>query len=254
MTATIEHQPSGSRGQAVAVAVPVVCIGLILTAILTVVLSLIGLAIGLVVTLVVTVVRVRTFGVSTDRRVTGAFTTIPAADVPAASGFCNLAEGLSASVGVDVPDLRVLDDPGCNLLVVDSGTGRTSMMVTTGLLDAVTRVELEGAVARALVQIRQGDAAAVLRDLAIDRAPDVKVVRSLVGGRSATDDPDRDVLLDQAAVTVTRYPPGLMGALEACRHRTTAVVGSDPATSALWLADPAGHASLDHRIEALGLL
>lgn len=237
-----------------AVAVPVVCLGLILTAILTLVLSLIGLVIGLAITVVAVIARLRTFGTSTDRRVIDSFRTTPAVEVASAAGFCNLAEGLSTSIGVDVPDLLVLEEPACNLLVVDNGTDRSSIMVTTGLLAALTRVELEGAVARALVQIRQGDAAAVLDDLAVDRAPDVKVVRSLLGGRSVADEPDRDVLLDRAAVTITRYPPGLMGALDACRRGTTVVAGADPATTALWLADPAGRSSLDHRIEALGLL
>lgn len=237
-----------------AVAVPVVSIGIILTAILTVVLAVVGLVIGLVVTVVATVVRVRTFGRATDRRIVDAFTTTPALDSPAAAGLINLTEGLSSSVGVDPPEVLVLDDPGCNLLVVDDGEGRASLVVTTGLLAAVTRVELEGVVARALVQIRQGDAASVIDEIAVDRAPDVKIVRSVLGGRSVVDDPDRDVLLDRAAVSVTRYPPGLMAALEACRRETTAVAGADPATSALWLADPTGHSSLDHRIEALGLL
>lgn len=250
----IEHQPSGSRGRSIAVAVPAICVGLILTAILTVLLSVIGLVVGLVLTAIVVAVRVRTFGASTDRRVLDAFTTMPASDVEDAVGFCNLAEGLSDSVGVDVPALLVLDDPGCNVLVVAGRSGDASVMITSGLLAALTRVELEGVVARSLVQIRRGDAAAVLDELAVDRAPDVKAVRSLVGGRTVTDDPDRDVLLDRAAVAITRYPPGLAGALEACRRRTTAVHGADPATIGLWLADPTGRDPLDHRIEALGLL
>ena len=254
MTATTEQHPTSARGGSVAVAVPVVCVGLILTAILTVVLSIIGLVIGLVVTVVATVVRVRTFGASADRKVLEPFPTVPAPDVDAAAGLCNLADGLASSVGVDVPDLEVLDDAGCNALVVDSGSGRTTLVVTSGLLAALTRVELEGVVARALVQIRQGDAAAAVRQFAVDRAPDVKVVRSVVGGRSPLDDPDRVVLLDRAAVGVTRYPPGLAGALQACRRGTTAVAGADPSTAALWLADPLGRESLDHRIEALGLL
>ena len=254
MTATIDISARGTRGRAVAVAVPVVCVGLILTAILTVVLSIIGLVIGLVLTAVVTAVRVRTFGRSFDRRILEPFTTIAAESSPAAAGLCNLAEGLATSVGVDVPDLRVLADPGCNVLVVDGGTDRAVVIVTSGLLEALTRVELEGVVARALVQIRQGDAAAVLADLAIDRAPDVKVLRNIVGGPSVTDDPDRAVLLDRAAVSATRYPPGLEGALDACRRGTTAVAGADASTAALWLADPLGRESLDHRVAALGLL
>jgi len=254
VTATIEQRRDGRRGQAVAVAVPVVSLGLVLTAILTVVLSVVGLALGLVLTVAVTVVRVRRFGTSTDRRIIDAFPTRPAADVPVAAGFCNLVGGLGASVGVDVTDLRVLDDEGCNLLVVDDGRGSPAIMVTSGLLGAASRVELEGVVARALVQIRRGDAAAVVSELAMDRAPDVKVIRTLVGGPSILDDPDRDVLLDREAVGITRYPPGLAGALAACRRGTTRVAGADAATAPLWLADPSGQWPLDDRIEVLELL
>jgi len=254
VTATIEQRRYGVRGRSLAVAVPVVSLGLVLTAILTVVLSVVGLVVGAVITVVATVVRVRTFGASTDRRVIGAFVTRSAETDPAAAGFCNLVAGLGASVGVDVTDLRVVDDDGCNLLVVDDGKGGPSIMVTSGLLGALSRVELEGVVARALVQIRQGDAAAVVAELAMDRAPDVKVIRNLVGGPSVLDDPDRDVVLDRDAVGITRYPPGLMGALAACRRGTTRVAGADPATAPLWLADPTGRGSLDDRIEVLELL
>lgn len=254
MTATIEQRREGIRGRSVAVAVPVVALGIVLTAILTVALSVVGLVIGTVVTAAATVVRVRTFGSSNDRRIVDAFASRPASTVPAAAGFCNLVAGLGASVGVDVADLRVVDDEGCNLLVVDDGKGGSVMMVTSGLLGALSRVELEGVVARALMQIRTGDAALVVAELAMDRAPDVKVIRNLFGGPSVLDDPDRDLMLDRDAVGITRYPPGLMGALDACRRGTTRVAGADPATAPLWLADPTGHRALDERIEVLGLL
>lgn len=254
MTATIEQRRDGMRGRSFAVAVPVVALGVVLTAILTVVLSGVGLLVGAVITAAATVVRVRTFGASIDRRIVDAFSTRPASAVPAAAGFCNLVAGLGASVGVDVTDLRVVDDEGCNLLVVDDGKGGSVMMATSGLLGALSRVELEGVVARALMQIRTGEAAAVVAELAMDRAPDVKVIRNLIGGRSVLDDPDRDLMLDRDAVGITRYPPGLMGALDVCRRATTRVAGADPATSALWLADPTGHRTLDERIEVLGLL
>lgn len=254
MAATIEQRRDGIRGRSFAVAVPVVALGIVLTAILTVVLSLVGLVIGAVVTAAATIVRIRTFGSANDRRIVDAFATRPAGDVPAAAGFCNLVIGLGASVGVDVADLRVVDDEGCNLLVVDDGKGGSVMMVTSGLLGALSRVELEGVVARALMQIRTGDAAVVVSELAMDRAPDVKVIRNLIGGPSVLDDPDRDLMLDRDAVGITRYPPGLMGALDACRRCTTRVAGADPATAPLWLADPTGHRTLDERIEVLGLL
>ena len=80
------------------------------------------------------------------------------------------------------------------------------------------------------------------------------------GFRSVTD-PDRDLLLDRAAVALTRYPPGLIGALEVFERVGTVILRPDPATAHLWLADPGASVpgmparpSLDLRIEALRLL
>ena len=55
VTATIEQHSAGTRGRNIAVAVPVVAIGIIVTAIAFVVLSVVGLVLGLVLTAVATI-------------------------------------------------------------------------------------------------------------------------------------------------------------------------------------------------------
>ena len=80
-------------------------------------------------------------------------------------------------------------------------------------------------------------------------------------GYPSVADPDRDLLLDRAAASLTRYPPGLIGALEVLQRVGTVISRPDPTTAHLWLADPGAvvpgmpaRPSLDLRIEALRLL
>jgi hypothetical protein len=44
----------------------------------------------------------------------------------------------------------------------------------------------------------------------LEAAPATRIFASLLGHSSNLEDPDRDVLLDRAAVTLTRYPPGIV--------------------------------------------
>jgi heat shock protein HtpX len=52
-----------------------------------------------------------------------------------------------------------------------------------------------------------------------------------------------------AAVSLTRYPPGLVTALEKMNQSTTAVRGASPAIAHLWLVPPGG--ALEERIGVL---
>ena len=61
---------------------------------------------------------------------------------------------------------------------------------------------------------------------------------------------------DRAAVDVTRYPPGLVGALGKIRDRGADVPGANPLGAHLWLVPPAVGSllelpSIDDRIAAL---
>ena len=75
----------------------------------------------------------------------------------------NLADGLSATSGVPVPDLFVLDDPGANMLLVGESSATPAVVVTSGLLDALDRIQLESVVAWAFAELRQGELPAASR-------------------------------------------------------------------------------------------
>jgi hypothetical protein len=137
----------------------------------------------------------------------------------------NLTEGLCAGAGVRLPELRVLDVPSLNLAVVGRRRAPSTVVVTAGLLGQLTRVELEGALALAVVALRRGDAVIATVAAAVGRTP----------SRSGRLD---EAILDAAAVRLTRYPPGLRSALEACARHGTAVPGVPRRASRLWILDP----------------
>ena len=78
----------------------------------------------------------------------------------------------------------------------------------------------------------------------------------------------REALADVSGVTLTRYPPGLIAALEKLRDDTTVVHSASRATAHLWIEQPVArtaaegrqsrlnrmfdtHPPLDERIQAL---
>ncbi len=255
MTSTLEQSTPRSASYGAAAALPLALAGLVLTAALAVVGGLIGLAIGLVVTAVAVVARMRTFAEGIDAAILGQLGATPATG-PDAAGLRNLAEGLSATAGVPLPELFVLDTPSVNLLVVGTDSEHAAIVATSGLLSQLSRVELEGVVARAFVQLRQGDVFAATMSLRLESAPATRFFAGLLGHRSNLNDADRDVLVDRAAVMLTRYPPGLIGALGTCLRVGAMVSAGSPSLRRLWLVDPitVDADALIHRMEALRLL
>ena len=159
MTAIPEQSPPRPRVLVVASVVPLLALGVIVTAVLTLLLSLIGLVIGVVLTAVAVAVYARSLTRGVGARVLTQLGAVPV-DPADHARLLNLAEGLSVTSGVPVPDLMVVDDPAANLLVVGDEHGTPAVVFTQGLLGALDRVQLEGVVARAFAQLRQGDLAA----------------------------------------------------------------------------------------------
>ena len=139
----------------------------------------------------------------------------------------------------------------------------STVVVTSGLLEGARTVEMEVLAAELLCRVRDGSArfgtvAAGLPGVvraAAGRGPPRSPRPWASSGRRA---PTAD------AVSVTRYPPALIAALERMAEQGTRVDGADPATAALWIApavdaaagvDPAvdrtANQPLDHRIAVL---
>jgi heat shock protein HtpX len=173
------------------------------------------------------------------------------ADPVADARLHNLVDGLCGGAGVPKPVLVVLEDPAPNALAFGPDPRHATLAVTTGLLGLLGRVELEGVLARELATIKQHETAPATVAVALLRvlAP-IGPVASWVR-HTATATPAAAV--DASGVAITRYPPGLVAALEKLRAAGTGVRVGSPATAHLWVVppDPSLHPPLEERIAAL---
>ncbi len=139
----------------------------------------------------------------------------------------NLVDGLCATMGLAPPKISVIDDATRNAIAVGHRPQNATLIVTTGLVEALDPVALEGVLAHELTHIRRGDVApaTVAAAIGLILAPLWPGVGDAVHGRAGRDASFRT---DQAAVAITRYPPGLREAL--------AVMDNGPAPSSGHLA------------------
>jgi len=156
----------------------------------------------------------------------------------------NLVDGLCATIGAYPPDVRVRPETSLNAAVCGRRRRRATLVVTRGLLDQLNRMELEGVVAQQLTRIR-----------CHDMLPATVTVATLGIGASLFSPPEPVTAMDRAAVSFTRYPPGLVSALEKMEAKGTEIPGASRATAHLWFAAAYAGAtpltSMKDRIEAL---
>lgn len=197
----------------------------------------------------------------------------------------NLVEGLCIAGGLPKPAVYVIDDPAPNAFATGRNPRHAAIAVTTGLLEKMNRVELEGVVAHELSHIRNYDilvstlavtmvgAVAVLTDLGIrlmwwnggrvrrqgDHANGsnplallgfaLLIVAPIVAkAMQATISRRRETLADVSACQLTRYPPGLIGALEKLRDDTTTTHAASMATAHMWIEQPLSGVRDDGRL------
>ena len=141
----------------------------------------------------------------------------------------NLVDGLCATIGARRPQLRVRDELTLNAAVCGRRRGSATLAVTQGLLDHLNRVELEGVIAQQLTRIRS-----------YDMLPATVTVATLGIFSTMLSPAEPITAMDRAAVSFTRYPPGLIGALEKMLAEGTEVRGGARTNAPLWFADPGG--------------
>ncbi len=189
--------------------------------------------------------------------------------------YHNLVEGLCIASGLPKPRLYVIDDAAPNAFATGRNPKHAAVAVTTGLLEKMNRIELEGVLAHELSHIKNydilistiavtmvgvltlladmtfrymwlsghrnrsssnspgpGAIIAVLGIVMLVLAPLIaRIMQATVGRR-------REQLADFSAVEMTRYPPGLIGALEKLEEDTTIVRSGSRATAHLWIEEP----------------
>ncbi len=144
----------------------------------------------------------------------------------------NLVDGLCATMGLAPPHVCVIDDPTRNAIAVGRQPQSASLIVTTGLVDALDPVALEGVLAHELTHIRRGDVApaTVAAAIGLTLAPFWPGVGDKVHAQAGR---GREFRTDQAAVAITRYPPGLRDALAVMDSGPPPAAGGPLAAKAL---------------------
>lgn len=83
----------------------------------------------------------------------------------------NIVEGLCVTIGVQKPEVFVIDDAAPNALVVAQGSSRNAIAVTTGLVDSLDRIQLEGVIAQLVSRLRSGEVGTLTRVSVLLGAP-----------------------------------------------------------------------------------
>jgi heat shock protein HtpX len=193
--------------------------------------------------------------------------------------YHNLVEGLCIASGLPKPRLYIVDDPAPNAFATGRNPDHAALAVTTGLLEKMNRVELEGVLAHELSHVKNYDilvstiavtmvgAVALLADIGLRAAFWGGVTGRRRGGGRDNGGPAgaillvfaivlvilapliarimqaavsrrREYLADASAAHMTRYPPGLISALEKLRDDHTVVRSATKATEQLWIESP----------------
>jgi hypothetical protein len=124
----------------------------------------------------------------------------------------NLLEGLCVQNGLSVPGVHLLKDDARNAIVIGWSDDDAVLVLTTGILESCSRVELEGVIAHELAHIKRGD----MRDASFAYLG-CGLLAALSPGTAHLVDrllaPTRQVDADMGGVSMTRFPPGLVQAL-----------------------------------------
>lgn len=205
----------------------------------------------------------------------------------------NVVEGLCIAAGLPKPRVYIVDDPAPNAFATGRDPKHAAIAVTTGLLEKMNRIELEGVLAHELSHIKNYDilvstlavtmvGIVVLmaewglrflwwggprrRDHDNPGGPGIGVIFAVLGFALLILAPvaaklmqfavsrRREALADVSGVALTRYPPGLISALEKLKDDQTVVHSASSATAHLWIEAPVARKPEEGRMAWLGKL
>jgi heat shock protein HtpX len=205
----------------------------------------------------------------------------------------NLVEGLCIAAGLPKPRLYIIEDEAPNAFATGRNPKNAAIAVTTGLLEKMNRVELEGVLAHELSHIKNYDI--LVSTLAVTMVGAIALLSDIGirmlwwnGGRRGRDDRQdnnplgiillivglvviilapliaqlmqfavsrkRESLADLTGVQITRYPPGLISALEKLKADSTVVHAASRATAHLWIEQPTAQTPEEGRLSRLNRL
>jgi heat shock protein HtpX len=190
----------------------------------------------------------------------------------------NIVEGLSIAAGIPKPRVWVVPEQAPNAFATGRDPEHSHIAVTQGLLDTMNRVELEGVIGHEMSHVLDRDilygtivatvvGAVVLIsefflrswwwgglggrrsnnegggggiELALFVVGFVLLILAPLFGQliQLAVSRDREYLADAQGALLTRYPPGLISALEKIRDAPHAMRSANNATAHLWLDQP----------------
>lgn len=205
--------------------------------------------------------------------------------------FYSIVESLSITAGLPMPKLYILNDSSMNAFAAGTNPENSVICVTTGLLENMDKVEIEGVMAHEISHIKNYDirvsmavvaltaVIGMLSDIVLrfiflnDDDDDSKNPITLILGlffvlispllatitRLAISR-QREFLADATAVSLTRYPDGLISALEKLKNNKP-LKRQNSTTASLFISNPmkqgffqrlfSTHPPLDDRISRL---
>jgi heat shock protein HtpX len=230
--------------------------------------------VGLIIVAVIVIVSSWISYFNSDKVALAMSHAVPADPVQYAR-YHNIVEGLCIASGLPKPRLFIVDDPAPNAFSTGRNPKHAAVAVTTGLLEKMNRVELEGVLAHELSHIRNYDV--LVMTLAVTMVGIIALLSDFflrimfwTGGRDRNSDSNnplgivfaivgfvllifapiiaalmqfavsrrREYLADVSGVQMTRYPPGLISALKKLEDDQTSVHTSSKATAHLWIEEP----------------
>ncbi|NIM98512.1 MAG: M48 family metalloprotease [candidate division Zixibacteria bacterium] len=190
--------------------------------------------------------------------------------------LANVVDGLAIAAGIPAPRAYIIEDSAPNAFATGKDPEHSSVAVTTGLLEKLNRLELEGVIAHEMSHIKNYDiryvtlvailvgTVALLSDwmrrsffyrgrrkrggvgggmvilIALVLAILAPIIAQLI--RLALSR-QREYLADASGALLTRYPEGLASALEKISKDTEPLEAANKATAHLYVVNPL----LEHR-------
>jgi heat shock protein HtpX len=205
------------------------------------------------------------------------------ADESAYPQFHNIIDGLCIAAGLPKPRLFVVQDEAPNAFATGRNPEHAAIAVTTGLLQKLNRDELEGVLAHELAHVKNRDT--LVMTIAVTLVGVIVLLADVMiramwwgGGRRDNDSGgglgaifavlgivllivapliaqllqfavsrQREFLADADGVFLTRYPDGLISALEKLQADQTVVHSASRATSHLWIESPMATEQVKHQ-------